>query len=130
MEKTSAATNDFDSKKESDELHRIIAEAHKEIKWLHEVISSYRRRQYGKKNEAWHSPEQFKLFNEAEMIAIQSASESSDDPENRETETITYERKKPRKRGKRGPLPKHLERRVVEVELPPNKRLYSACKAA
>ena len=68
---------------------------------------------YGRKSERWESEEQIRLFNEAEVEA-----------KNAEADDSTVDVKgHTKKRGKRGPLPKNLEREIIRVELPPEQRL-------
>jgi len=71
---------------------------------------------YGRKSERWESEEQIRLFNEAEELA----KNAKDDAEENSTVNVKGHTKK---RGKRGPLPKHLQREIVRVELPPEQRL-------
>jgi transposase len=117
MNDTNPATHVSSFQEENENLRAEIVLLKKENEWLREVNLSMRRKKFGKKSEIWHCPEQGKLFNEAEILATKPLDRSSEDPESNEKQTITYTRKKP-KRGKRGPLPKNLERKIVRVELP------------
>jgi transposase len=84
---------------------------------LHEIISSLQRRAFGPKKERWESQEQglLGLFNEAETEAKK--------PEEDQNEEVVAVKGFERKRGKRKPLPEHLPRRVVTVELPESERV-------
>lgn len=88
-----------------------------EIEWLKESLLKLQRERFGSRKERWESEEQaVLLFNEAECeAATPEASEAEGD------ETVTVEGFK-RKRGKRGPLPAHLPREIVRVELPEGER--------
>ncbi len=69
---------------------------------------------YGRKSERWESEEQIRLFNEVEEL-IKDAKDEEDS-------TVDVKGHK-KKRGKRGPLPKHLQREIVRVELPLENRV-------
>src|SRR5271163_4778385 len=57
---------------------------------------------YGRKSERWESEEQIRLFNEVEEIAKNAKDEDDGDESTIDVKGHT------KKRGKRGPLPKHL----------------------
>lgn len=66
--------------------------------------------QFGKKSEAWESQEQLKMtFNEVEVEAKKAQESDS------KTEVTSHKRNS---RGHRKPLPEHLAREVVRIELP------------
>lgn len=79
--------------------------------WLHEQLRGLKRSQFGSKSERWESEEQLKItFNEVEVEAKASEVESD-----AQSEVAAHKRKK---RGHRTPLPKHLSREVIKIELP------------
>jgi len=91
----------------------------KENEWFREQLLSIKRLKFGPKRERWEGEEQIVwLFNEAEQ-----ESRKPEDGENGGQEEESIQIKAfTRKRGKRRPLPEHLPRRIVEVELPENER--------
>jgi hypothetical protein len=73
-------------------------------------VRALKRAQFGKKSEAWESQEQLKMtFNEVEVEAKKAQESDS------KTEVTSHKRKA---RGHRKPLPEHLAREVVRIELP------------
>jgi len=102
-----------------------------EISWLTESLLKSRRDRFGPKKERWESEEQGVLhFNEAEAVAAILDPDANHDAEvdneieqgleGREPD-ITVQAFK-RTRGKRRPLPAHLPREIIRVELPENER--------
>jgi len=87
-----------------------------EISRLYEIINQFKKLAFGPRSERWESEEQYRLFNEAEVEAKKPESGSEDEG------TIEVKGHK-KKRGKRKPLPKNLEREVVVVELPEDERV-------
>ena len=84
-----------------------------EIEWLKEALITMKRARFGPRKERWESQEQGVLvFNEAEVEA------QKPEPDEQEVEVQGFQRK----RGKRNPLPSHLPREIVVVELPENER--------
>lgn len=83
-----------------------------ENNWLREQLSSLKRNQFGTKSERWESGEQL-IFNEAEVLAQNPAPEKEDHVFEVEVKSHTKQ-----VRGHRKPLPEHLTREVVKVELP------------
>ncbi len=77
---------------------------------LREMLLELKRHQFGKKSERWQSEEQL-VFNEIEL-----ESQKPDSEEEPDSEIEVKGHKK--KRGKRKPLPEHLPRQIVKVELP------------
>ena len=80
-----------------------------EIDHLLEVIRQLNTMHFGPRSERWESEEQMRLFNEVEVEASK--------PREEESTSTTKVGAHERKRGKRGPLPKNLERKIVEIEL-------------
>lgn len=87
-----------------------------EVSRLHEMIRELKRHRFGKSSERWVSPEQL-CFNEAELLARQSA------PESEEPSTVEVPAHSREIRGKRKPLPEDLPREVVVIELPESERV-------
>src|SRR3989338_3239845 len=87
-----------------------ITNLEQENLWLKEQLTELRRDKFGKKSERWGSQEQGLLFNEAEVEANK--------PEGPDADVETEVHSHTRKRGKRKPLPKNLEREVIKIELP------------
>ncbi len=93
----------------------------REIDRLKEIILGLQRKAFGPRKERWESSEQGVLgfFNEAEKEAGKpEADEDGDDAAGEEVNVRSFTRK----RGKRRPLPEHLPREVVQVELPEQER--------
>jgi transposase len=89
-----------------------------EIEWLKEALGKMKRDRFGSRKERWESEEQVLLiFNEAEIEATKPESSESEEDE-QEVPVKGFNRK----RGKRSPLPAHLSREIVPVELPANER--------
>jgi transposase len=83
-----------------------------EISRLREIIAKFKKDIFGPRKERWVSEEQLVLlFNEAEVEAQKPESEEDED-----LGETTVEAHK-RKRGKRKPLPEHLPREVVVIDL-------------
>jgi transposase len=77
---------------------------------LFEIISEFKRHRFGSRSEGWESQEQMKMvFNEVEV-------EAKKEEESEVREIKAHKRKV---RGHRKALPKHLNREVVKIELPP-----------
>jgi len=98
------------------ELQRELVKKDTKIQWLIEQFQLAQHRQFGKSSEAYTGQQE--LFNEAE--AIEDESHSSGDSE---SETITYQRSKP----KRKPLPKDLPREIVEHDLKEADKVCDCC---
>jgi len=88
-----------------------IKEREKDISLLLEKLNGLRRRAFAPSSEAADFV-QPGLFNEAEELA--------QEPEPEEAEDEGHEKKR---RGKRSPLPDHLPRRIVVIELPESERI-------
>jgi transposase len=88
-----------------------------EVSRLTEIIIGLKRQAFGPRKERWVSQEQGVLvFNEAEALA--ATSRADDHVDGADTKVGAHTRK----RGKRAPLPTHLPRKVVTVELPETER--------
>lgn len=87
-----------------------------EIYRLNEIITLLKRQSYGKKSERFESQEQM-CFNEAETLTESPKLEVEG-----EAKEIEVKAHKKKARGKRKPLPEHLEREEVVVELPKPER--------
>lgn len=88
-----------------------------EIEWYKEQLIKLRRDRFGPRKERWESEEQgILLFNEAEVEA------SKPEAAEPETEDEVQVKGFSRTRGKRRPLPEHLPREKVIIELPENER--------
>ena len=92
-----------------------------EVERLKEMLIGLQRQKFGSKKERWESDEQvlFELFNETE---VESDRPGTQDVEGPESEVEISVDGFTRKRGKRMPLPEHLPREIVVVELPANER--------
>jgi transposase len=82
----------------------------KENNWLREQLSTLKRNQFGAKSERWESSEQL-VFNEAEVL-IQNPAPEKDDY------IVEVKGHTKKVHGHRKPLPEHLSREVIKVELP------------
>jgi transposase len=103
-----------------------IALVEEENERLREMLIKMRKQAFGPKSERWETEEQGKLIlNEAEVEA--SKPEAEDAAEGAETEIKVAAHTK--KRGHRKPLPEHLEREIVIVELPEEERFDAAGNA-
>lgn len=104
-------------KKIAEESKAQIAHYQSEIEKLKEMYLVLKRSQYGSKSEKWQSEEQLKfVINEAENLISKAPSvEGDENHAEEETEVKSHKRKT---NGARKPLPEHLEREVVYVELP------------
>lgn len=87
-----------------------------ETSWLYEVIKKLKREAFGPRKERWESEEQM-IFNEVEVEAKNPKPEDLADDES-DVEVGPFKRA----RGKRKPLPEHLPRAIVPVELPPEEQ--------
>lgn len=83
-----------------------------QISWLTEQLATLKRAQFGRKSEKWETPEQM-VLNEAEL---ESQKPDSDQDEGPQKEITVQGHTK--KRGHRRPLPAHLPREVIKIELP------------
>lgn len=83
---------------------------------LRDMLIELKRHKFGKKSERWQSEEQL-LFNEVEL-----ESQKSDPAEEKAEESEVEVKSHKKKRGKRKPLPEHLEREIVKIELPEEER--------
>ena len=92
-----------------DEQNKVLDE---ENSRLHEMLLEFKRHRFGKRSERWQSEEQL-LFNE---IEVESRKPDVDDEDSGAEIEVKAHKKK---RGKRKPLPEHLPREIVKVELPP-----------
>ena len=86
------------------------------IQWLIEQFRLAQHRQFGASSEA--HPEQGDLFNEAEQLADETGPD-----EEQVTETVSYERRKP----KRQPLPKDLPRETVIHDIADEDKVCDCC---
>src|ERR1700722_16189368 len=86
-----------------------------EVTWLREQLAELKRARFGSKSERWESPEQGRLFNEAE---VESKKPENEDEDNETAAAETPVAGHTRKRSKRKPLPENLPREIVKVELP------------
>ncbi len=80
--------------------------------WLREQLATLKRAQFGRKSEKWEAPEQM-VFNEAEIESQKPDGDKDDGPQ--KEITVAGHTKK---RGHRRPLPDHLPREVIKIELP------------
>jgi len=96
-----------------------------ENSWLREQLNALKRSRFGTKSERWESSEQL-LFNEVEVESAKpdSTEETEHDGEleskAEDKGSSETEKKTGTKRGHRKPLPEHLPRAVVKIELPPS----------
>jgi transposase len=85
---------------------------------LREIIAKFKRELFGPRKERWVSEEQLvMLFNEAEVEATKP--ELEEDADLGETTVESHKRK----RGKRKPLPEHLLREVVVIDLQDSEKM-------
>ena len=93
--------------------------------YLTEVIRKLQKEAFGPKRERWESEEQYRLFNEAEVEAKKDpeSEEPSEESEDKKDSDSIKVKGYTKKRGKRSPLPKNLEREVVVVDLPEEERV-------
>jgi transposase len=95
--------------------YKILSDENSRLK---EMLLELKRERFGRRSERWESEEQIVFqFNEVEQEAKKADPEESASPEDSGEPGKTDPKKK--SRGKRKPLPKHLEREVVKIELPP-----------
>lgn len=102
----------------SDKIHALqseLEESEARYQSLLEEIRLARHHRFGRSSEA--SPDQGDLFNEAEQEC-----DAEDKPE---LETVTYERKKSSKG--RPPLPSHLPREEVILDIPEDAKSCACC---
>lgn len=84
------------------------------VEWLTEQLLSMKREKFGKKSEGWETAEQLVLpFNEVETVMA-----NPDPSEPADLEIVEVQGHTKKIRGHRKPLPEHLTREVIEVELP------------
>ncbi len=94
----------------------LLTHYEQENERLREMLIKLKKEAFGPRSERWETQEQALLFNEAEAL-----SKKQDEEEGEEEETVAVKaHTKPR--GKRKPLPEHLAREVVVVELPESER--------
>ena len=109
---------DTDKLEISNILHQLeirdeqIKHLKEEISHLHEMLLEMKRQIFGKKSERWQSEEQGCLFNEVEVESRKPDLDESG------LETDVQVKAHTKKRGKRKPLPAHLPREIVKIELP------------
>lgn len=99
-----------------DEQAAEIASKETRIQWLIEQFRLARDRQFGRSSET--HPDQGELFNEAEQL-----SNESDADEAPTTETVSYQRRKP----KRQPLPDDLPRETIRHDLADEDKVCDCC---
>lgn len=87
-----------------------------ETERLREMLIKFKKQAYGPRSERWESEEQALLFNEAENLVKNPEDDEARDEARVNVGGFT------RKRGKRKPLPTHLPREIVVVELPEAER--------
>ena len=100
------------------QLQDKLQKKESKIQWLIEQFHLAQQRRFGKSSEAHVGHGQQELFNEAEAIEDESA-----DSDQSESETITYQRNKP----KRKSLPKDLPREVIEHDLEEADKVCDCC---
>jgi transposase len=99
----------------SDQKDAQIAQLKQQYQQILEQFRLAQQKQYGKSSEA--STDQLGLFNEAEQLDEETASEE------RQQESITYTRNKP----KRTPLPKDLPREVMVHDIDEADKVCDSC---
>ena len=97
-----------------------LAHYEQENTWLREQLATLTRAQFGRKSERYETTEQM-VFNEAEVESKQP--DPKNDQESEEEIEVKAHTKK--KRGHRRPLPGHLAREVVKIELPLDEQVAS-----
>ena len=121
---------------EAEERHqtlreKALAEAEErhqaEIQALHEELALERQRLYGRKSESRpHLPE---VFDEAETTA-EGSTEADDQagiPPAESAKEPANGKASAKARGKRAPIPPHIERRDVIIDLPEDQRICPCC---
>ena len=98
------------------QLQDKLQKKESKIQWLIEQFRLAQQRRFGKSSETYAGQQE--LFNEAEAIEDESV-----DSDPSESETITYQRGKP----KRKPLPKDLPRETVEHDLEEADKVCDCC---
>jgi transposase len=97
-----------------------------EIDRLRELIGKLQKQAFGPRSERWETEEQGKLvFNEAEVEAAKPEGSEECAVEGADRE-VTVAAHKKKIRGHRKPLPEHLPREIVVLELPPADRVDAA----
>ncbi len=101
----------------SEERNRHYEE---ELEYLRELLIKLKKQAFGPRSERWETEEQgLLLLNEAEMEAAKPEPEEDfSEDQSGDVKVSGYTKK----RGYRKPLPEHLEREVVVVELPEEER--------
>lgn len=124
----SSSTDSIEVITDIEVLRKLLTEREAEIESLKEAVFLLRRSLFGKKSEKLPEGVERGLFDEAEATAAASTAEAQHEEfasglesEEEQQETITYTR--PKARGKRKPLPEHLPREDVVIELPPEERI-------
>ena len=121
---------------EAEERHqtlreKALAEAEErhqaEIQALHEELALERQRLYGRKSES--RPHQPEVFDEAETTA-EGSTEADDQagiPPAESAKEPANGKASAKPRGKRAPIPPHIERRDVIIDLPEDQRICPCC---
>ena len=106
---------------EAEERHQA------EIQALHDELALERQRLYGRKSESHsHQPE---VFDEAETTA-EGSTEADDQagiPPAESAKEPANGKASAKARGKRAPIPPHIERRDVIIDLPEDQRICPCC---
>jgi len=115
-------------KQENENLRTLLSEQESKLERLKEIILGLQRKAYGPRKERWESKEQGTLgfFDEVEREALSpDPTETDDDTAVAASDEVNV-KGFTRKRGKRSPLPDHLPREIVKVELPESERFTEA----
>ena len=103
------------------ETQEELAKAQSRIRYLYEQFVLARHRMFGASSE--QSPDQVRLFNEAEILAGMPTADEDDDTEASDDASAGVSPAKTKARGKRAPLPAELPRIDVVHELPEDQRI-------
>ena len=104
---------------EAQAIEQIRAQTLDRIRYLCEQIALMRRRQFGPSSESG----QARLFDEAEALAVESPEDEADDDVSRDVEVAEGKASSGRARGKRAPLPAHLQRVDLVHDVPEAQRV-------
>ncbi len=102
---------------ETQELQKMVSQLQLKLKWYEEQFRLRQHQRFSASSEK--APEQFELFNEAELC-LDEVQEDMDEPEK---ETITYTRKKPGRKN----LPSDLPREEIRYELSESEQVCDCC---
>ena len=98
-----------------------ITQLEQDYRYLLEQFRLAQQHRFGKSSEA--SPSQLGLFNESESTQEETEAQEKQQKSDQGTETISYERNKP----KRQPLPQHLPREIIIHDIDDADKVCDCC---